>query len=58
MPSSGFGFAQILAQKPSTRCEVLKGCGHYLVLEQPEAAAMHIMDFLLRAASTGEPTTS
>lgn len=44
--ASGFGFEQILERMPSARCEILKGCGHYLVLEQPVAAAALIRDFL------------
>lgn len=44
--ASGFGFEQIRARLPTARCEVLQGCGHYLVLEQPEAAAALIRRFL------------
>ena len=50
--ASGFGFEQILAQCPSARYAIVEGSGHYLVLEQPDAAAALIKDFLLSPEGT------
>lgn len=46
--SSGVGFAQIETLLPSSELVVLPDCGHYLVIEQPEQASRHIVDFLSR----------
>ena len=46
--SSGVGFAQIEAMLPQAKMAVLKDCGHYLVIEQPEAAVEQIVAFLPR----------
>ena len=48
--ASGFGFEQILAQRPSARCEIVERCGHYLVLEQPETAAALITRWMQEPA--------
>ena len=45
---SGVGFAQIEELLPASNLVVIPDCGHYLVIEQPEAASRHIADFLLR----------
>ena len=44
---SGVGFRQIAARRPDFQLRVLEGCGHYLVIEQPEQAAALQRDFLL-----------
>lgn len=44
--SSGVGFAQIVEMLPGAELVVLKECGHYLVIEQPEQAADHIVRFM------------
>ncbi len=46
--ASGVGFAQIETLLPSSDLIVIPDCGHYLVIEQPEAASRHITDFLYR----------
>ena len=43
---SGVGFAQIRTMLPGAELTVLPECGHYLVIEQPEAAAERIAGFL------------
>jgi pimeloyl-ACP methyl ester carboxylesterase len=43
---SGVGFAQIEAMLPQATMTVLPDCGHYLVIEQPEAAVKAIVGFL------------
>ena len=43
---SGIGFAQIEDRFSNARLTVIPDCGHYLVIEQPEAAAERITDFL------------
>ena len=43
---SGVGFAQIEAMLPQATMTVLPDCGHYLVIEQPEAAVKAIVAFL------------
>ena len=43
---SGIGFAEIRHMIPGCEVAVLPDCGHYLVLEQPKAAAELIRDFL------------
>ena len=43
---SGLGFAQIEHRFPNARLTVIPDCGHYLVIEQPEAAADRITEFL------------
>jgi 3-oxoadipate enol-lactonase len=48
---SGVGFAQIKKMLPHCDLEVLQDCGHYLVIEQPEAAAQRILRFLGGAAN-------
>ncbi len=49
---SGFGMCQIAArlepQLPRCETHVLKQCGHYLVIEQPELAAAIIVEFISR----------
>jgi pimeloyl-ACP methyl ester carboxylesterase len=49
--SSGVGFAQIEAMLPKAELAVLPDCGHYLVIEQPEAAVEQIVAFLPLHAS-------
>ena len=44
---SGVGFHQITDMLPGAKLEVLPECGHYLVIEQPEAAAEMLIQFLL-----------
>ena len=44
--ASGVGFAQIAPQLAGSRLIVLPECGHYLVIEQPEAATRHIVEFI------------
>ena len=46
--SSGVGFAGIEAMLPKAKLAVLPDCGHYLVIEQPEAAVEQIVAFLPR----------
>jgi pimeloyl-ACP methyl ester carboxylesterase len=45
---SGCGFATIEKVLPDCELHVLSGCGHYLVLEQPESATDKIVPFLTR----------
>ena len=45
--ASGVGFAQITQLLPAARLVVLPDCGHYLVIEQPQAATEHIVKFIL-----------
>jgi 3-oxoadipate enol-lactonase len=45
---SGVGFAQMKKMRPEAELVVLEKCGHYLVIEQPEAAAEKIFEFLNR----------
>ena len=45
---SGVGFAQIEPVLPTSDLIVIPDCGHYLVIEQPEVASGHIVDFLYR----------
>jgi len=45
---SGVGFAQIVEMLPGAELVVLKECGHYLVIEQPEQATDHIVNFMAR----------
>ena len=47
---SGVGFAQIEHLLPGSRLVVLPECGHYLVIEQPQAATERIVEFIGRAA--------
>lgn len=44
--ASGCGMAEIARVLPGARSVVLPQCGHYLVIEQPGAAAALIGDFL------------
>jgi pimeloyl-ACP methyl ester carboxylesterase len=44
--ASGVGFTQIEKMLRHCETEVLKDCGHYLVIEQPAAAALRIQRFL------------
>jgi pimeloyl-ACP methyl ester carboxylesterase len=44
--SSGIGMAQIAKMLPTAETHVLKHCGHYLVIEQPEQASALIRSFL------------
>lgn len=44
--ASGVGFAQVEPQLPGARMVVLPDCGHYLVIEQPQAATDHIVAFI------------
>lgn len=44
--ASGIGFAQIKTMRPDWEMVILEQCGHYLVIEQPEKAAEHIVPFL------------
>ena len=46
---SGVGMAQIAKTLPGAETVVLRECGHYLVVEQPEQAAALITEFLARA---------
>ena len=43
---SGVGFHQIKDMLPGAPLIVLPDCGHYLVIEQPEVATAHIVEFL------------
>lgn len=43
---SGVGLSWIQTQIRDARMIVLKECGHYLVIEQPEEATRHIVEFL------------
>ncbi len=43
---SGVGFDRIVNLIPDCQSEVLSECGHYLVIEQPQAVAALIADFL------------
>ncbi len=43
---SGVGFAQIEGLIAGSKLVVLPGCGHYLVIEQPQAAAEQIVEFI------------
>lgn len=44
--ASGFGFAQIEHLIPDSQLIVIPESGHYLVIEQPEVASRHIVDFV------------
>ena len=44
---SGYGFAQLVEAIPTAELAVIEHCGHYLVIEEPEAAARHVLDFVL-----------
>ena len=46
---SGVGFSTIEQLLPDCELHVLPDCGHYLVIEQPEAATKLAVEFLLRA---------
>ena len=46
---SGIGFSRLQHMIPGCELAVLPGCGHYLVLEQPQAAAALIREFLQAA---------
>jgi pimeloyl-ACP methyl ester carboxylesterase len=46
---SGVGFSIIETLLPACEMKILEDCGHYLVLEQPEAAAALATEFLLRS---------
>ncbi len=50
----GLGFSQIQHMIPGCELAVLPDCGHYLVLEQPEATAALVRKFL-RAGPTIKP---
>lgn len=43
---SGVGFSQIQHLIPGSQLVVLPECGHYLVIEQPQAAAARIVEFV------------
>lgn len=45
---SGVGFVHIEKMLPRCELAVLPDCGHYLVIEQPEAASVRIAEFLKR----------
>ncbi len=47
---SGIGFSVIRDLLPHCQLEILPDCGHYLVLEQPDAAAALIEQFLAASA--------
>ena len=51
---SGIGFSKIQHMIPGCELAVLPDCGHYLVLEQPEATAALVRKFL-RAGPTIKP---
>ena len=51
---SGIGFATVQHMIPGCELVVLPDCGHYLVIEQPEATAALVRKFL-RAAPTFMP---
>lgn len=44
--ASGVGFAQIAPMIEAHEMVTIPGCGHYLVIEQPQLATQHIVDFL------------
>jgi pimeloyl-ACP methyl ester carboxylesterase len=46
--TSGVGMRQISEMLPGAETHVIPECGHYLVIEQPEAAARMIQEFLTR----------
>jgi 3-oxoadipate enol-lactonase len=48
---SGIGFSHIQNMIPDCELVVLQECGHYLVIEQPQAVATLIRDFLKRTPS-------
>jgi pimeloyl-ACP methyl ester carboxylesterase len=43
---SGVGFSTVKDLIPDARMEIIPDCGHYLVIEQPQAAAARIVSFL------------
>jgi 3-oxoadipate enol-lactonase len=43
---SGVGFSRVKDLIPGAKMEILPDCGHYLVIEQPQAAAARIVAFL------------
>lgn len=45
---SGVGFHHILPRLPAAEITVIPDCGHYLVIEQPRAAADSIVEFIGR----------
>jgi len=44
--ASGVGMSDIAPQLPNCETKILKQCGHYLVIEQPDLAAQYIADFV------------
>lgn len=42
----GFGLRQLAARVPGARLVVIPQCGHYMVIEQPEATAEAIVEFV------------
>lgn len=53
--ASGVGFEQIKDLIPAAKLIVIADCGHYLVIEQPERAAEHIVQFLSVEAVSERP---
>lgn len=45
---SGVGMSKIAQELANCETKILKQCGHYLVIEQPELAAKYIADFVNR----------
>jgi pimeloyl-ACP methyl ester carboxylesterase len=53
---SGYGMQNVAREVPGAELIVLPDCGHYLVIEQPEAAAEHVVAFCTRdEAALGLP---
>jgi 3-oxoadipate enol-lactonase len=48
--ASGFGMNAFAARVPEARYEVIPGCGHYMVIEEPVKTAEHILSFIPRSA--------
>jgi 3-oxoadipate enol-lactonase len=49
--ASGFGMNEFAARVPHARYEVIPGCGHYMVIEEPAKTAEHILSFIPRSAA-------
>jgi 3-oxoadipate enol-lactonase len=55
---SGYGFSQLVEAIPEAELAIIPDCGHYLVIEQPEAAARHVIDFIRRGEGKGTETAT